>query len=106
MGNISNMCYLHKAVGEGHHANKEYVKGDRATAEKHVHLIKSSVLLETVGYQALLDNVDKVEIEDGIHDGEDDFFASIPNLVETDVSLADLESGGDPDAKDADVDGE
>lgn len=84
------MCYLHKAVGEGHHANKEYVKGDRATAEDHVHLIQSSVLLETVGYQTLLDDVDEVEVEDGIHDSEDNLFASIPDLVKVDISLADL----------------
>jgi hypothetical protein len=100
------MFNLHKAVGEGHHANEKYVKGDRADTQEHVHLIKASVLLEAVGYQALLDDVDKVDIERGIHESEDDLFASIPDLVEVDITLANLESGGDPDAKDADVDGE
>lgn len=98
--------HLHKAVGKRHHANEKDVKGNGATAEEHVHLIKASVLLEAVGYQALLDDVDKVDVERGIHEGEDDLFASIPDLVEMDVALADLKSGGDPDAKHTDVDGQ
>ncbi|KAI6762553.1 hypothetical protein HG530_008533 [Fusarium avenaceum] len=96
------MCNLHKAVGKRHHANEKDVKGNGAAAEEYVHLIKASVLLEAVGYQALLDDVDKVDVERGIHESEDDLFASIPDLVEMDVALADLKSGGDPDAKHAD----
>lgn len=62
--------------------------------------------MQTVGNETLLDDPDKVKVKGGIHDGKDDLFAAIPDLVEVDKGVVDLEPGGHPDAKDADVDGQ
>ena len=97
---------LHKTVGQRHHANKQNIQRDRNTTQEHVHLIQTSILLKTVGDKALFDDVDEIKVENGIHDGKDDLFASIPDLVEMHILVANLESSGDPDAENADVDGE
>jgi hypothetical protein len=97
---------LHETVGKRHHANKQNIQSDRNTTQKHIHLIQTSILLETVGNKALLDDVDEIKVENGIHDGKDDLFATIPDFVEVDVLFANLKSSRDPDAENADVDGE
>jgi len=81
---------LHKAVGQRHHANKQYIQSNGNTTQKHVHLIQTSILLKTVGNKSLLDDVDKVEVKDSIHDSENDLLASIPDIVQVDISLANL----------------
>lgn len=49
--------------------------------------------------------MDKVKVETHVDDGDDGLFAAVPDVVDVDVRLADLQAGRDPDAKDADVDG-
>lgn len=83
-----------------------YVQGDRNGNQEQVHLIKACILLEAIRDKPLLNDVDEVKVESSVHNSKDDFLATVPNLVEVDVSLADLETGRDPNAKDADVDGE
>jgi len=97
---------LHETVGKRHHANKQNVQSNRDTTQKHIHLIQTGILLKTVGDKALLDDVDEIKVENGVHESKDDLFASIPDIVKMDVSLADLKSSGDPDTENTDVDGE
>lgn len=97
---------LHETVGKRHHANKQNIQSNGNTAQKHVHLIKTSILLKTVGDKALLDDVDEIKVENSVHESKDDFLASIPDVVEMDVLVANLKSSGYPDAENANVDGE
>jgi hypothetical protein len=97
---------LHKAVGQRHHADEEYIQSNGNSAQEHVHLIQTSILLQTICNKSLLHDIDEVEVEDSIHDSEDDLFASIPDVVQVDIGLANLQSSGDPDAEHADVDSE
>lgn len=69
-------------------------------------MIKACILLQAIRDKPLLNDVDEVKVESSIHNSKDDFLAAVPNLVKVDVSLADLETGRDPNAKDANVDGE
>lgn len=62
--------------------------------------------MKTVGNELLLHNPDKVEVETGVHDGKDDLLNSIPDIVEVNPLLANLQASWDPDIKDTDVDGQ
>lgn len=83
-----------------------YIKSNGDRDEEQVHLIQTVVLLKTVGDKSLLDNINEVEVECGVHDGEDDLFDSIPNLVDVDEGIVDLKASRHPDAENANVDGE
>lgn len=50
--------------------------------------------------------MNKVEVQASVDDKENALFDAIPDIVDVDKSIADLQSCGNPDTKDADVDSE
>lgn len=83
-----------------------YIQSDGDSDEEHVHMIQAGIFLQTICNKTLLHNPDKVEIEGCVHDGEEDLFHTIPNIVDMDVSFIDLEARRDPNTENADVDGQ
>lgn len=66
--------------------------------------VKPDILDEAIGDKAGPHEVDKVQVQSYVDDGEEDLLGMVPVVVDDDVSLRDLELGGDPDARDGDVD--
>jgi hypothetical protein len=83
-----------------------YIQSDGDSDEEHVHMIQAGILLQAICNKTLLNNPDEVEIEGSVHDGEEDLFHTIPNIVDMDVSFIDLKARRDPDTEDADIDGQ
>lgn len=50
--------------------------------------------------------MNEVQVQASIDDEENALLDAIPNIIDADKSIADLQSCGNPDTKDADVDGE
>lgn len=50
--------------------------------------------------------MDKVEVQAGVDNKENAFLDAIPDIIDVDKSIADLQSCGNPDTKDADVNSE
>ena len=48
--------------------------------------------------------MDKVKVQSSVDKQKDDFFDSIPDFIDVDPGLVNLQSRRDPDCKDADVD--
>lgn len=69
-----------------------------------VELDQGLVLLKTLAHQVLLDDADEVPVESSVNEKVDDLLTAIPDFIEVDVSLSDLEASRDPDAVDRDVD--
>lgn len=61
--------------------------------------------MHAAGDQVSLDEAEKVGVEEAIDDQVDAFFTSVPDLIDVNVFLADLEPCWDPNAVDRNVDG-
>jgi hypothetical protein len=83
-----------------------YIQSNGDSDEEHVHMIQAGILLQTICNKTLLNNPNEVEIEGCVHDGEENLFHTIPNIVDMDVSFIDLKAGRDPNTEDTDVDGQ
>lgn len=83
-----------------------YIKSNGNSDEEQVHLIQTIVLLQTVGDKPLLDNVNEVEVECGVHDCKDDLFDSIPDFIDVNEGFVNLQASRHPNAENADVDSE
>lgn len=59
--------------------------------------------MQPVCNEVLLDDIDEVKIKRCVHKSKNDLFDSIPDFIDVDKPLADLQSGRHPDADDADV---
>lgn len=81
-----------------------YIKAERDKDQKQVDAVQRNVLSQAVVDKAGANEIDEVEVEAGVDNGEDDLLATVPDLVDEDVSVVDLQTGRDPNAKDADVD--
>lgn len=65
---------------------------------------QAAVLGQPIPHQPALHHADKVYVEKTIYDHVDHFLASIPRIVNTYISVRNLQARGYPDAIDRDVD--
>lgn len=82
------------------------IQGQRYENQDQVHAIEGDIFRQSPVDQARSDEVDEVAVQREIDDGEDDLFASVPNNVEADPCIVDLEAGRHQSDEDADVYGQ
>lgn len=93
-------------VLQRHEGDDGDVKRQRDKDDADVELEQGPVLGHARVHELGLDQVDKVEVQAGVQEQEDGLFDAVPDVVDENVFLGDLQLGGDPDAEDGDVDEE
>ena len=83
-----------------------YIETHGNANKSQVEAIQLNVLVQSILNETSSDKANEIKIEANINDAEDGLLAAIPDVVNLDVRLVDLKTGGNPDAKDADVDDE
>lgn len=86
--------------------SQTYIQCQRNGDHGEVEAEQYVVFGETIGDELGTDEVDKVEVETHVDNGNDGLLAAVPYIIDADVSLTDLKPGRDPDTEDADVDGQ
>lgn len=84
--------------------NDKDIHGKRETNDVHVELDQRIVFFQSGLDEVTTNHTNEIVVEGRIGDEVDDFFAPIPDLVDMNVTLIDLESRGKPNAIDRDVD--
>lgn len=82
-----------------------YIHGHRDTNHGQVDPIKASVFRQAIGDKSRPNEMDKVKVQSRIHNQKDGLLYPIPDSVDTDVLLTDLETSRNPDAENTDIDG-
>lgn len=95
--------HIHKGVLQTHHADNKNIHTQGETNDENVEPDQAVVLCKTKLDEILLDGANEEHIKSKIDEQVDDLFTSIPDGVDMDKSRGDLQTGGDPDAVDADV---
>lgn len=69
---------VHKGVVETHHGDDQNVHAQGETDDEYVEVGKSLVLCQAIGYQILLDDENKVNVQRAVDDQVDDLFTTVP----------------------------
>ena len=96
---------LHEGISQTHHSNDKNIHAQWKPNNKHIKMRQPLVFCQPVYNEIHTNNVYEVKVQACIDDEIYDFLASVPPLVDVDVSVWYLKTRWNPDAIDGNIDG-